>query len=208
MKVSQNGLELINCSITDKSKNKVITDTIQSFKTVKELYMSLYNTVEDNLLKYLHNCLILEQEKLCKNFKLNAFKFLNCQNNFNSKKVINTYNVFFHRFGRFPGDLDLVKVPQGEIPKFLKTADIIFPVALYEKFSIGETRELVYMQLMSVLNIFLGGDSKISKDAICEIFHNLLMQTLSKSDGSVLIKFDSIGLLLKNINEIFQKNVF
>lgn len=64
------------------------------------------------------------------------------------------------------------------------------------------------MQFMAALNIFLDGDSKISKDAICEIFHNLLMQTLSKSDGSVLIKFDSIGLLLKDINEIFQKNVF
>ena len=64
------------------------------------------------------------------------------------------------------------------------------------------------MQFMAALNIFLDGDSKISKNAICEIFHNLLMQTLSKSDESVLIKFDSISELLKSINEIFQKNVF
>ena len=75
MKVSQSGLELINFSITNKSKNKVITDTIQNFKIVKELHMSLYNTVGDNLLEYLHNCSILEQEKIYKNFKLNAFKF-------------------------------------------------------------------------------------------------------------------------------------
>ena len=39
---------------------------------------------------------------------------LNFQNNYNSKKVINTYNFFLHRFGRFSGDLDLVKVPQVE----------------------------------------------------------------------------------------------
>ena len=32
------------------------------------------------------------------------------------------------------------------------------------------------------------------------------MQALSKSDDSVLKKFDSIGLLVKNINEIFKKN--
>ena len=56
------------------------------------------------------------------------------------------------------------------------------------------------------LNIFLGSDSKISKGAISKFFHNLLMQALSKSDDSVLKKFDSIGLLVKNINEIFKKN--
>ena len=34
------------------------------------------------------------------------------------------------------------------------------------------------------------------------------MQALSKSDNSVLIKFDSVSLLAKNINEIFQNKVF
>ena len=61
---------------------------------------------------------------------------------------------------------------------------------------------------MAALNIFLDGDSKISKDAKSEFSHNLLMQALSKSDNSVLIKFDSVSLLAKNINEIFQNKVF
>ena len=34
------------------------------------------------------------------------------------------------------------------------------------------------------------------------------VKTVSKSDDSVLIKFDSISLLVKNINEIFLKKVF
>lgn len=38
-------------------------------------------------------------------------------------------------FGRFPGDLNLVTVPLGEISKFIKMKDIIFPAALHEKFS-------------------------------------------------------------------------
>lgn len=61
---------------------------------------------------------------------------------------------------------------------------------------------------MAALNIFLGGNSKISKDTMSEFFNNLLMQDLIKSDDSVLIKFDSISLLVKNINEIFFKKVF
>ena len=37
--------------------------------------MSLYNTVGDNLLEYLHNCIIVEQEKIDEDLRLNAFKF-------------------------------------------------------------------------------------------------------------------------------------
>ena len=55
LKVSETDLELTNYSMTDKSENKIITDAVQNFKTVKKLYMCLYNTVGDNLLEYLHN---------------------------------------------------------------------------------------------------------------------------------------------------------
>ena len=40
-------------------------------------------------------------------------------------------------FGRFPGYLELVHIPQGEIAKFIKT-NIISPAALYEKFNSGD----------------------------------------------------------------------
>ena len=58
---------------------------------------------------------------------------------------------------------------------------------------------------MAPLNIFFGGDSKISKDPMGKCFQNLLMQALSKSDDRALIICDSISLLVKNINEISQK---
>ena len=61
---------------------------------------------------------------------------------------------------------------------------------------------------MAVLNAFLDSDPKISKDTISEFFHNLSMQAKSKSDDSVLIKFDSISLIAKNIKDIFYKKVF
>ena len=92
LEVSQNGLELANYSITAKSENKTITDT---FQNLKELCMSLYKTVGDNLLEYLHNCPILKQEKIDEALRLNAFNFLNFQNNYNSKEIINTCDFSF-----------------------------------------------------------------------------------------------------------------
>ena len=85
---------------------------------------------------------------------------------------------------------------------------MISPVALYEKFSISDTRGLVCTQFKAALNIFLAGDPNISKDGMSEFFHNLLMPAQSKSDDIFLIKFDSISLYVKNINEMFQKNFF
>ena len=92
LEYSQNGLKLRNYSITDKPENKIITDTIQNFKIVKELYMSLYNTIGDNLLEYLHNCPYLEQEKIDEDLRINAFEFLTFQNNYNSEELFSIYD--------------------------------------------------------------------------------------------------------------------
>ena len=95
--------------------------------------MSLYNTVGDNLLGYLHNCPILEQEIFDEDLRLNDF-----ETSYVFKTVIMVKNylvsVFVlyiyiyierererERFGKVPGDLDLVNIPQGKIPKFIKT---------------------------------------------------------------------------------------
>ena len=70
-------------------------DKIQNFEIIKELYMSLYNVVRDNLLEYSRNCPIFEQEKIDEDLRLNAFEFLNFQNNYNSKELLNTYEFFY-----------------------------------------------------------------------------------------------------------------
>ena len=71
---------------------------------------------------------------------------------------------FFYKFGKFPGDLDRVKVSQSKIPKFIKTADIVSLVALYEKFSIGDTRGLVCTQFKICKFV----DFKICKDVMSQ----------------------------------------
>ena len=47
--------------------------------------------------------------------------FFNLQNEINSKEIINEFNYLFYMHGRFPGNLNLITIPQGGIPSFSKT---------------------------------------------------------------------------------------
>ena len=42
----------------------------------------------------------------------------------------------------------------------------------------------------------------ISKSTMSEFFHNLSMQALSKSDDTIVIKFDAIKRLNKSLNDL------
>ena len=63
------------------------------------------------------------------------------------------------------------------------------------------------MCILCVLNVHLGGDKTISKDAMSEFFHNLSMQALSKSDKIISLKFDAINRLTKSINCLLVSEV-
>lgn len=56
------------------------------------------------------------------------------------------------------------------------------------------------MCILCALNVHLGGDKTISRDAMSEFFYNLSMQALSKSDKIISLKFDAINRLTKSIN--------
>ena len=58
--------------------------------------------------------------------------------------------------GWFPGNLNLIAIPQGEIPELLKTDDVISPNKLYENFNKSDYRVLVSVQFFTTLNVFLG----------------------------------------------------
>ena len=75
--------------------------------------------------------------------------------------------------GRFPGSQDLIVVPRPEIPYFIKTDKIISTNQLFEKFSSSDARGLVSIQALAALNIYLGGNTEVSKHALTEFLHNM-----------------------------------
>ena len=76
------------------------------------------------------------------------------------------------------------------------------PSELYDKFSAGGSRGLACAYFLATLNIHLGGEMLISKNAMSEFYHNLSMQVLSKSNDEVFFKFDAINRLNKKINNL------
>ena len=53
-------------------------------------------------------------------------------------------------------------------------------------FNLENRRGLVCVYFLAVLNIHLGGEKIISKNAMSEFYHNLSMQALSKSNETFL----------------------
>ena len=52
------------------------------------------------------------------------------------------------------------------------------------------------MCILCALNVHLGGDKTISRDAMSEFVYNLSMQALSKSDKIISLKFDATNRLI------------
>ena len=118
------------------------------------------------------------------------------------EETMHTFNRFFFTFGRFPAINNLAIIPTVEVPSFVKSSDIISHSELKKKFNSGGMRGLVCVQFLAALNIHLGGDKTISKDAMSKFLHNLSMQALGKSGNSILLKFDAINKLNKSINSL------
>ena len=64
--------------------------------------------------------------------------------------------------------------PDGEKASFI-SGDKISLKCLYELFSGTKSHGLVLMQFLSVLNLFLCGKDEISKNALTELYYNLLI---------------------------------
>ena len=125
----------------------------------------------------------------------------------NPRELLKPFSQLFFKTGRFPGSENLAIVPMGVMPSFIKTNGIISPFDLFEKFNSTNTHGLVLTQFLAALNIFIGDDKTISKNATSEFFHNLSMQALSRDDNRINIKFDAIKELNKSIKELHKNEV-
>ena len=129
------------------------------------------------------------------------FSGFHLKNNTMQKQFFETLDTYFFAFGRFSAINKLKVVPTGDVPSFVWSSDVISPSELYKRYNLGYTRELVCVHFLAALNVYLGGDKMISKNAVSEFFHNLSMQALSKSDSAIVIKFDAINRLNKSLND-------
>ena len=117
-------------------------------------------------------------------------------------EIFKLFDKFFFKFGRFWTVNTLAIVPTGVVPSFVKTSDILSLFNLYENFNSIDAHGLVCVQILAALNVFLGGDKIISKNAMSEFFHNLSMQALNEMEDRVKLKFDAKNDLNKSIDNL------
>ena len=93
--------------------------------------------------------------------------------NFQTVDLLDCWSDFFFVKGRFPDSQDLIMVPQAEIPKFVRTQTALSPIDLYQKFKATDAKALVSIQALAALNMHLGVNSIVSKNALTEFLHNI-----------------------------------
>ena len=120
-------------------------------------------------------------------------------------ELLQVFNSFYFKTGRFPGNYtDLILVPTGKNPPFVKSFDQISPVELNDKFQNTPSYGIAAVHFLAVLNIFFGGEKNLSQDVMTELLHNLSYQALNFENTKVKIKFDQIIRLNKNLKSLIR----
>ena len=122
-------------------------------------------------------------------------------------EFLKVFNRFYFKTGRFPGNhFDLMVVPPGIKPSFVKTRDEISPSEINEKFQSGPSYGLAAVQFIAALNVYFGGDKELSRNVMSEFFHNMSLQALTIDDDSIKIGFDEIIELNKNLKSLIRED--
>ena len=120
-------------------------------------------------------------------------------------ELLRVFNSFYFKTGRFPGNYtDLILVPTGKNPPFVKSFDQISPLELNDKFQNTASYGTAAVHFLAALNIFFGGEKNLSQDVMTELLHNLSYQALNFENTKVNIKFDQIIKLNKNLKSLIR----
>ena len=177
----------------------MIKASVENVTIAKKTYKSFYKQITDNLTFMLDNLPDDEFKEIINDLHTENYlpdnfdNFLDCWCEF-----------YFHK-GRFPGSQELIMVPQAQIPPFIKAQTPLSPIELYQNFKATDARALVSIQALAALNIHLGGDKTISKNALSEFLHNLSFQALSKETDDIYLNFNNVSELIIDILEGLAK---
>ena len=120
-------------------------------------------------------------------------------------ELLRVFNSFYFKTGRFPGNYtDLILVPTGKNPPFVKSFDQISPLELNDKFQNTASYGIAAVHFLAALNIFFDGEKNLSQDVMTELLHNLSYQALNFENTKVNIKFDQIIRLNKNLKSLIR----
>ena len=120
-------------------------------------------------------------------------------------KFMKVFHRFFFKTGRFPGNhTDLMTVPPGVKPAFLRTSDQISPTEINEKFQSGPSYGLAAVQFLAALNVYFSGEKELSRNVMSEFSHNLSLHAQTVDGDTIEITFNETIELNKNLKSLIR----
>ena len=171
LEVSNDDISSLNLLGIGQNQNrieelKIRNDTSENLKICKNYYPDIYANVSSCFQNYLRTAPNVLNKKTQDDLRLNLFSNIVLNNEHNTSEILQTFDRFFFAFGRFPAINKLTVVPTGDAPSFVTSSGVISPSELYKSYNLDDTRGLVCIHFLAALNIHLGGDKMISKNAM------------------------------------------
>ena len=186
-------------------KYNVIEKTSDNVNYCKQFYQEVFDDIG-----YFFQRMIRETpneflEPLKADLANEIYFYKNLKDIESQSELLRVFNSFYFKTGRFPGNYtDLILVPTGKNPSFVKSFDQISPVELNDKFQNTPSYGIAAVHFLAALNIFFGGEKNLSQDVMTELLHNLSYQALNFENTKVNIKFDQIIKLNKNLKSLIR----
>ena len=186
-------------------KYNVIERTSDNISYCKQFYQEVFDDIGYFFQKMIKETPNEFLEPLKADLANEIYFYKNLKDIESHAELLRVFNSFYFKTGRFPGNYtDLILVPTGKNPPFIKSFDQISPTDLNEKFQNTPSYGIAAVHFLAALNIFFGGEKNLSQDVMTELLHNLSYQALDFQNTKVNIKFDQIIKLNKNLKSLIR----
>ena len=179
----------------------IIEKTQQNLKYCKEFYNGVYDDISYFFQRKIHEIPIESIREMREDLSNYRVYFKDIKKVESSKELLKIFSDFYFKTGRFPGSYNLLNVPPGVNPPFIKKHDRLSPFEIHEKFNGSDAYGLISVQFLAALNVFFGGDKLDSQNVMSEYLNNLSLQALTIDDDKYEIQFYEIENLAKKLKE-------
>ena len=185
----------------------IIQKTLQNLNYCKRFYEELFDDISYFLHKKIKKTPDEFVEKMQDDLAREIYHTKKLKEIESHVEFLKIFNKFYFKTGRFAGNhFDLMIVPPGIKPSFVKTRDEISPSEINEKFQSGPSYGLAAVQFIAALNVYFGGEKQLSQNVMSEFFHNMSLQALTIDNDNIEIEFHAIIELNKNLKSLIRED--
>ena len=166
-------------------ESNIIEKAIDNLDYCKHTYNRAFIDVAKHLKIALEHMQRKDVEEIQYQLGSKVYRARDILDNPNVTEILQLFSRYYFKTGTLPTGKNLVYVPEGETLSFLNADEKISPFVLFEKFSSTQAYGLVSTQFLCVLNIFAGGEKKLSKNTMTEFYSNFSMQALNREDDTM-----------------------